>query len=426
MLLHKRYTKHSYIEHRIEDKPDAVTCQAFCVEEEGRTMAVYSKEMQQTSQEILDFADLVFSLSSGSTDFEAILPKAYSQARQHIVTHHVMREKGAIQALVDVYPLTLAAGNLSLKCGYIGTVSVHPKARSKGYMIELMAKAQEDMRSQGYDMIILDGNRHRYQHYGFEKAGMKYCFNVTSDSIRHACSAVADLKTPVFQLIESAEDDLLDSIYEIYSRRNVTARERDSFYPCMQSWGADLYAVMLEEKCIGYLNTSEDGSSLYEIGLLDEQILPAVIYAYMQEMDIDELGINVGMDETAKLPLLDHISDYYTVSMSHQIRILQYESVIAFLLHWKRQYTSLQEGTFVLGIKEDQNTETIKITITEKDICVEKTTEPAQIMYDGLTLVKELTTSYYYISMQSKESALYQAPQGWFPLPFFLPEADAF
>lgn len=118
----------------------------------------------------------------------------------------------------------------------------------------------------------------------------------------------------MFQLIESAEDDLLDSIYEIYSRRNVTARERDSFYPCMQSWGADLYAVMLEEKCVGYLNTSADGSSLYEIGLLDEQILPAVIYAYMQEMDIDELGINVGMDETAKLPLLDHVSDYYTVS----------------------------------------------------------------------------------------------------------------
>ena len=146
----------------------------------------------------------------------------------------------------------------------------------------------------------------------------------------------------------------------------------------------------------------------------------------MTEMDIDELGINVGMDETAKLPLLDHISDYYTVSMSHQIRILQYERVLAFLLHWKRQYTSLQEGTFVLGIKEDQNTETIKITITEKDICVEKTTEPAQIMYDGLTLVKELTTSYYYIAMQNKESALHQAPQGWFPLPFFLPEADAF
>lgn len=389
-------------------------------------MAVYSKEMHQTSQEILDFADLVFSLSSGSTDFEAILPKAYSQARQHIVTHHVIREKGAIQALVDVYPLTLAAGDLSLKCGYIGTVSVHPKARSKGYMIELMSKAQEDMRSQGYDMIILDGNRHRYQHYGFEKAGMKYCFNVTSDSIRHACSAVADLKTPGFQLIEGAEDELLDSIYEIYSRRNVTARERDSFYPCMQSWRAALCAVMLEEKCVGYLNTSIDGSSLYEIGLLDEQLLPAVIYAYMTEMDIDELGINVGMDETAKLPMLDHISDYYTVSMSHQIRILQYERVLSFLLHWKGQYTSLQEGTFVLGIIEDQNTETIKITVTEKDICVEKTTEPAQIMYDGLTLVKELTTSYYYIAMQNKESALHQAPQGWFPLPFFLPEADAF
>ena len=109
---------------------------------------------------------------------------------------------------------------------------------------------------------------------------------------------------------------------------------------------------MLEEKCVGYLNASADGSSLYEIGLLDEQLLPAVIYAYMQEMDIDELGINVGMDETAKASSAAiHISDYYTVSMSHQIRILQYESVIAFLLHWKRQYTSLQEGTFCIGNK---------------------------------------------------------------------------
>ena len=41
-----------------------------------------------------------------------------------------------------------------------------------------------------------------------------------------------------------------------------------------------------------------------------------------------------------------------------------------------------------MGIKEDQNTETIKITITEKDICVEKTTEPAQIMYDGFNAGK--------------------------------------
>ena len=56
-------------------------------------MAVYSKEMHQTSQEILDFADLVFSLSSGSTDFEAILPKAYSQARQHIVTHNAGKRR---------------------------------------------------------------------------------------------------------------------------------------------------------------------------------------------------------------------------------------------------------------------------------------------------------------------------------------------
>ena len=302
-------------------------------------MGEYERGTVTDTQEVLDFANMVFSMSSGSTDFEEILPKAYSKERRAVVTHHIIREDGAIRALIDVYPETLRVGGQSLKCAYIGTVSVHPKSRGKGYMIELMDKAQEELLSQGYDMLLLDGSRKRYQHYGFEKAGIKYCFNITENSIRH--SVVQDISEIEFELIESAEDGLLDTIYSFYQKRHVTVREKASFYLCTRSWGADLYAVMQAGQCIGYLNASADAASIYEIGVADAQQLKAVIDAYMSQMDIEELGINVGMDETDKLPLLDEISDYYTLSMSHQIKILNYEHTLAFLFHWKSKYTSL-------------------------------------------------------------------------------------
>ena len=387
-------------------------------------MGEYERGTNTDIEEILDFADMVFSMSSASTDFEEILPKAYSKERNGVVMHHLIREAGAIRALIDVYPEILRIGEKSLKCAYIGTVSVHHKSRGKGYMIELMSKVEEDLRMQGFDMMILDGSRKRYQNFGFEKAGIKYCFNITDNSIRH-CDVQSDAEIQ-FELIENAEDELLDIIYDFYQKRHVTVRERDSFYLCTKSWDADLYAVMQKEQCIGYLNVSADAASIYEIGLADMKMLPTVILTYMSEMDIDELGINIGMDEMEKIPFLDEISDYYTLSMSHQIKILNYERTLAFLFHWKSQYTLLSDGDYVIGIEEQGKQTCYKIHVSGENIYVGQTTDAADVVFDRLSMVKKLTTGYYYAMMQNEKEVLCKAPVNWFPLPFFLPEADAF
>lgn len=400
-------------------------------------MGTYCRGTEKDTDAILDFADMVFSMASGSTDFEQILPKAYSPARRNTIMHHMIREESGIRALIDVYPETLSIGSEKLQAGYIGTVSVHPKARSKGYMIELMEKVEASLRAEGYDLMILDGNRHRYQHYGFEKAGIKYCFNVTGDSIRHFCNAAAKrqsgnrsgmdrIQDISFRAIESAQDELLDTVYELYQKRHVTIRDREALYLTLMSWGADVFAVIENDTCVGYLNTSADGNSIYELGLADRNILPAVIYAYMTEMDVDELGINVGMDETDKLPLLDGISDYYAVSMSHQIKILQYERVLYFLFLWKKQYAHLEDGCLVVGIKEENTEKRYEIKVANETITVKETTRRADMLFDRLSFVKILTTSYYFVALQQTDSPLADAPKGWFPLPFFLPEADAF
>lgn len=389
-------------------------------------MGEYRRGTKADIEDILDFADMVFSMSSGSTDFEEILPKAYSKERSDVVMHHLIYEGGAIRALIDVYPEILEIEGQFLKCAYIGTVSVHHKSRGKGYMIELMAKVEEDLRAQEFDMLILDGSRKRYQHYGFEKAGIKYCFNLTENSIRHSGIQESDTSGLHFELIENEGDKLLDTIYGLYQKRHVTIRDRESFYLCTKSWNADLYAVMQKEQCIGYLNVSADAASVYEIGLAQEQMLPTVLAAYMSEMDIEELGINVGMDEMDKIPLLDEISDYYTLSMSHQVKILNYEHTLFFLFLWKRKYSTLVDGHYVIGIEEADAQTCYKIDVSGKNICVEQTTEAPNAFFDRLSLVRKLTTGYYYAAVLDEKEALRNAPTGWFPLPFFLPEADAF
>ena len=57
-------------------------------------MVNYIKGTKEDMQELIDFANMVFSMSSGSIDFEKLLPKAYSEDRNMLATHHLIKEDG--------------------------------------------------------------------------------------------------------------------------------------------------------------------------------------------------------------------------------------------------------------------------------------------------------------------------------------------
>ena len=266
------------------------------------------REREQRTEEILDFADMVFSMAYSGTDFAALLPKAYSPGRSGVPVHHIIREAGRIRALVDLYPVTLqlqGAENMSVKAVYVGTVSVHPQARGRGYMIELMRRAEEDARSQGCALMLLDGDRHRYQYYGYEHAGIRWDFHIETGNIKHCCARICDrasMQSPVYHFEEfSEESPYLDSLYRIYQRRLVTARPKEAFFYCLKSYGAVAYVIFRDKEPIGYLSLSSDGTSVSEMELCDVQELPRVLYDLMMEMGMEQLRVSVGLDETDKI-----------------------------------------------------------------------------------------------------------------------------
>lgn len=396
-------------------------------------MGTYCRGTKEDLDELLDLANMVFSMSSGSVDFERLLPKAYSTEQNMLAAHHLIKENGRIKALIDVLPIELKMGEESIKAGYVGTVSVHPKARGKKYMITLMEEMEAQQRADGTDILILDGNRHRYQHYGFERAGLKYCFNITSDSIRHCCNTEGHKeKEYSFELIHQEDEERINTAFALYQKRKVTARKREDFYLCLRSWEADTYVVLSAGKCIGYLNVSADEGNVFEAELEEISELPFVIRAFMTEFGIDELGMNIGMDEVAKLEILDRMSDYYTVNTSHLIKILNYEKVLHFLFAWKltalEDTHGMQEGSLVIGVCSERKDRQDNYALKYKQgkVLVEKTDLEADVVLEEKELVKTLTTSYYFHVVQKPDSPFQNAPKGWFPLPFFLPEGDAF
>ena len=72
------------------------------------------------------FGSMVFSMDGEKTDFETLIPKEYAKER-NCAEHHLLavNEQG-IRGMIATLPGVMHVGELELKTGYVGTVSVHP------------------------------------------------------------------------------------------------------------------------------------------------------------------------------------------------------------------------------------------------------------------------------------------------------------
>ena len=158
--------------------------------------------------EIVEFANFVFSYAHCPHEFKPMIPKAYGENPLMWPEHFVARENGRIRALVGFETFSQRIAGETLKIGYIGTVSVHPYSRSKGYMKKLMAMAHEYARENGYDLLSLGGQRQRYEYFGYASGGTVRNFTITSTNIRHALSDVDEQGISFFTGAQARELDV--------------------------------------------------------------------------------------------------------------------------------------------------------------------------------------------------------------------------
>jgi predicted N-acetyltransferase YhbS len=330
---------------------------------------LFGKAGPDDFDDILDFIDFVFSQAHVPHDFTALLPKLYK--REHFMDgiHYLAREEKKIKAVVGAFPLKIDFSNGISVCGRgIGMVSVHPRARSKGYMKALMNMAHEDMRKDGMAFSCLGGQRQRYEYFGYTPTGTNYYFTVSKANIRHTLGK--DWKTSLRMLpVTPADKETLDNIHAIHESKAVKFyRNRDRFFDILSSWQSKIFAIMDGEEFEGYLVCKPGSYDVAEINMKNISHVNEALGIYLRYRNEhggqDSVQVMAGPQDIEKIRNISRFSESYRQSSACQFNILDFKVFVEPFLKFKAKQRIIADGSFVLKIEGEPGT-TLEISVCQ-------------------------------------------------------------
>jgi predicted N-acetyltransferase YhbS len=380
----------------------------------AKQMIQCRKAIPEENDEIIDFINYVFSQNERPHDFKKLLPKLYGDSRNYAGIHYLLREDDKIKALICAMPIEYSIYGNELNACCIGMVSVHPYARSKGYMKLLMKEALTDIKSQGYHYVFLGGQRQRYEYFGFEPSGIQMEFNLTSDNARHGLTQ-ADC-TPV-KIVPLTTEELLDKAYSFYEAQPVHAhRNREDFYDILSTWGCVPYGIIVNYEFSGYLTMSSNGW-IPELLLVDKKHYSPVLKALFTFIGKEQFSLLAAPYDFNKINYLQNIAESHKITTSESFKVFNWKQVILTFLGLKSKLEYLAEGVLRIGIEDS----IYEIKVRANIPSVHKTSKEADFSMTELTATRLLLSQIGSYGLKDYTAGL--APEqlncisSWFPLP---------
>lgn len=384
-------------------------------------MIEYCRGKKEEFEDIIDFANYIFSQNVRPHDFKSLLPKLYADGKNSSEYHYLAKENGKIRAMVCAQPLEHLTPGAVLKAACIGMVSVHPYERGKGYMKELMHLAIEDLKAAGCAYLFLGGQRQRYEYFGFERAGLQLDFTVTAANIRH-CFKDIDLKGT--ELVPLTEETMLDKAYACYETQPYRMkRSREDFHSILCSWESIPYAILQQERFGGYVVIRSDGT-VTELLLTETELYPYVLKALFSSGERESRNFLFSPAEKEKTDFFLKIAETWRLSLCENCMIVDWAAVLEAFLCQKAEYERLPEGEVILGI----DAAALKITVNGNKPFVCETSEEVDLAMSALEATalcfsgagEYLLNKYTSMLTDEKYTCVYR----WFPLPLMSPQND--
>ena len=362
-------------------------------------------------EDVLDFANYVFSMVRCPIDFKALLPKVYTR-NDFAPIHALAMENGRIKGVLALLPGTLRIRDIgTIKTGFLGTMAVHPYARGRGIMRVLMDMIVSEGAEKDLDVLILNGRRHRYNYYGFERGSMLIDYTLNADCLKHAFREVDDSNIELVAMEDADAADMAASL-AAYARLQSVG-ERDDLPLVLRSWKAKPIIVRQNGRAIGYVCIQ--GNTVSETALPDESVLPAYKKC-LKTMQDHQMNVLAYPHETARIALLRQISENYTISDGLMLHILHWPKVLKTLLLFKHTFAPLEDGRAVIEI---EGAGRLKIAVEKGQVTVEPTLDTPMVIWSHNAAVTQL-----FSPMGTLLSS--PIPRSWLPLPFALPRPDGF
>lgn len=417
-------------------------------------MTEYRKVRPEEWEDCIELINYVFSISHRPHDFEKILPKVYQAGPQMAGIHRAaIDDRGRLRAMIAVLPETLVAGGRRLQAGYVGSVSVHPKARGEGHMKRLLSDWLEELTPE-YDLLVLDGQRQRYGYFGFEPGSMRYIFRLDEANVRHA-QKEEELGRITFEpLFRDERTDRAAAQRSTCAERSERAgrcsedtdnreragfaahlnesklshvvREPERIQAILATFGQTALAVCVDGAAAGYLLCAGE-HMVTEAVLSGDVSLGTVLGAYILWKKLDSLEISVPVYERKNVTELAALTEEWHLERCGQglYRILNYANVLEAYLGVQAAAGQLTPGVFS-AVLEGQ-----PVTARFDGQSVQVSREaPKDALVLGRREAHELLLSFTAErggrAGLSAEEWNAKVPRGWFPLPVYWSMADEF
>ena len=374
----------------------------------------YTKATDADFDELRDLANYVFKL-----DFEELLPKLYRSEHRTAPWHHIAREDGRIKSVVGQFPLEFSVAGNKLKIGGIGTVSVHPYTRHKGYMKALMTRAMAEMETTGVDLGCLGGARQRYAYFGFEPCGQLLVCELTTANLQHSFGAVGG---GGIALAPVAREDskTIAAMKALHDAQTVHVTRADGlFYDTLCSWKCQVWAIRRNDALIGYLVSSESHDTVKELVLANPGDLKDVAGAFLVQNNRKWANFQVHPWDKEKVRFFEAVTERIQIIEDACFAVLHYRPVVAALMDLKAGYTTLADGVFTLNI---EGKEAIRMEVKDGKPSVTTHDGPCDLSLPPLKAMRLLFSPFS--GIHDFDVALPAAVRGWLPLPLGYPSPD--
>ena len=360
--------------------------------------------------ELIDFGNMVF-----REDFKALLPKLYDHHPETARCHYIIEENQRVRAMVGSFPITLHVNGEELAMRGIGTVSAHPYDRGKGYMSRLMPLAVREAKEHGAALMVLSGNRQRYERFGFARCGTVVQFTMIPENRRH-CRAISTDGITLLPLAENME--YLAACAALHDRQPLHARRREErFLEIAQSWNARVYVLLKEAGFAGYCCVNNEGL-IQELVLADEEMtLPAVMK--LLEKEKRELTFSVPYYKTKMAGEFMKVAEGFHLFSGPSFQVFDYPRVIKAFLGLKAGVFKLQQGSLVIEV---QGVGRYEICVRDQTVTVaEEKDKEAALSLPPLDMMRTLFAPESSLLHRTSENPMIRS---WLPIPICFPPQD--
>lgn len=319
--------------------------------------------------ELLHMLNTVFHKSEGDT-FDIFLPVMWKRDDEHMSKHLAIREHGKLAAVVGVYPLPATICGESITFATIGNVATIPECEGRGMMRALMNEALKEAKLMGIDIARLCGARQRYNRYGFERGGVDYQFKLTQKNLMdyyheklvdgEIMYAGGPLSKGIgferkfhFKQILLEEKDLLHCVMELEKNAPLYAERGDAeqFFQTLSSYHCKIWGALNSVgELIGYICTTDDGSTIYEHRANHAQNEYQMLLDWILTIKIHELTIHTAPWESELNMLLERICEKWVPTNTNMFCPFNWSKLLNALLKIKAKYTHIPAGNLIIQI----------------------------------------------------------------------------